>query len=497
MPNIDAFEIELLAKGNFPGGIIVNLNSNDPDTIKAQVQSYLTNNGYKITKAVALPSQPGQLFFRFVRDNGDAVDGSTNIQVIREVNRILLSPDAGVRGTPASATGPVSLTIPAPGSPANPSTTGGAGSIPSPFGNNNCNQFDLNFALQQPYFQGIVPEAVQNTNVRVVVLDSSPYGNQPPQFLGRLAALLAIDHSPFVQHFLNNGTPTITLLPDPDATSGTTSSQKEISSHGLFIASIIKTIAPEATVEVHPVLGRDGAIILSDLVDYVNLLKPQAVGNQQLLVNISATTQVTDTADHFASIIPELRPFSGDELEGFATTAEIDLNAHQAIADFAAVNRRIIAAAGNDGIDSVGKPWPGFPARVKGVLSVGAVDRGGVTTDYTNLARIPAGLSADAQTRLTNSLEVTDNGIYAFGGVPRYGVNGLYVHPGFPNLPGQSNDCGAAYWAGTSFATAITTGYMAWLCLRGFTAEQAYQQMLSLPVGADGIPRLLVNQNVT
>ena len=83
-------------------------------------------------------------------------------------------------------------------------------------------------------------------------------------------------------------------------------------------------------------------------------------------------------------------------------------------------------------------------------------------------------------------------GVYAYGGVPDIGVQSVYTGE-FPG--GEENNCGVAKWSGTSFATALVTGYMALLCAAGMTAEEAYE-FLTQPFQASDQDQVICKRNI-
>jgi subtilisin family serine protease len=130
----------------------------------------------------------------------------------------------------------------------------------------------------------------------------------------------------------------------------------------------------------------------------------------------------------------------------------------------------IVAAAGNDGLNG-DRPPARYPAALDGVLGVGALARGDIPAEYSNLSDKPIRA-----------------GVATFGGranngaaQPGESVLGVYTGP----LPGATlgttipNTSGWAWWAGTSFAAPILSGSLAALLAGGATPTQALERVHS------------------
>jgi subtilisin family serine protease len=109
-----------------------------------------------------------------------------------------------------------------------------------------------------------------------------------------------------------------------------------------------------------------------------------------------------------------------------------------------------VASAGNDST-SQSRVDARYPAAFSNVIGVGALPKGNpriinsyIPASYSNLADNPP-----------------TNGFMTFGGEPGQGqgIRGMYIS-NFPGL-GNINPTGWAWWAGTSFAAAIITGFLA------------------------------------
>ncbi|NDJ62534.1 MAG: S8 family serine peptidase [Chloroflexi bacterium] len=476
-----------------PGRLVISAVDGDASAIYAAARKQFANAGIVVANTAPVPGDADATAFTLTDINGTLID----VPKIRELETQLAEIFANLE-TRESAFRRTSLSpalvVPAPTGPPSSSTTGGPAGDPRT-SSAACEdfQFQLDAATQSYFDQALADKQGRDHSVRVVVLDSSPYGEHPGDFVRHLN-----DYAfPFVQRFFVNGQPTFHLRRDTLNPTPWGDGPTDMSQHGLFIASIIKSIAPDAYVEVVPVLGKSGEGSLEELTQQIESLQTDFLPKDaQLLVNVSATTMVLANLPEMPTWLDELvtKIQSADERRGIRQTALVEQWHRNGVRAFASENRRIIAAAGNDGAGGE-RWWPGFPARVEGVLSVGAVDGEGRPAEYSNLCRIPGGLSADATDYLRGVFEVDSNGIYVSGGTQRSGIVGLFLARQFESDPAMRNECGSALWSGTSFATAIATGYMAWLCLQGMTAAEAYQTMLALPATADdGGPILQAEQ---
>jgi hypothetical protein len=108
-----------------------------------------------------------------------------------------------------------------------------------------------------------------------------------------------------------------------------------------------------------------------------------------------------------------------------------------------------------------------FPASSPHVIGVGALDADGNQADYS--------YKPDRQ---ANERDKTGHGVLAFGGDdvdPQQGLLGcyldLYLHEHNADILYTRELYGCAYWAGTSFASGVTSALCAWLVLVGITPD--------------------------
>lgn len=224
-----------------------------------------------------------------------------------------------------------------------------------------------------------------------------------------------------------------------------------MSDHGLFIAGLVKSIALDARIHLIQVLSKYGigtVTMIADGFARIRQLRETVLcDDAPYLVNCSFTLTTprfgppnpqsqngVKLLDHQALELPPwMKPWltkSGDIqtqnlLAAIATDALRDTK-HAAI----------IAAAGND--SKAGQPercLARYPAALAQVLGVGALNLNGGTADYSNYPDAPP-----------------TAGLMTLGD-----LRGLYSEP---THPGPST--GFARWAGTSFATPVITGMLAY-----------------------------------
>jgi hypothetical protein len=224
--------------------------------------------------------------------------------------------------------------------------------------------------------------------------------------------------------------------------------------HGLFVAGIINSIAPQASLHLYEVLGEYGVgsieTIAQGMLEALKLCRQlRADGfSGKFLVNCSFMLNLPEDgqpADSFPAGLmdPSLQVYMRTPLQ-------------QIVNLLLAEDITIVAAAGNE---AGGGPRPParYPAAFEEVIGVGALPRepanGNVAAAYSNMSDQPP-----------------TSGFVTLGGgpAPNQGILGVYLGP----IPGAvppngfhpqllENGTGWAIWSGTSFATPIVTGMLA------------------------------------
>jgi hypothetical protein len=256
-----------------------------------------------------------------------------------------------------------------------------------------------------------------------------------------------------------------------------------VSDHGVFVADIIKDIAPEAEIWVYRVLDdwgvgnqeRLAAAVQQALRDaqddppdwlVLNLslgIGPPAALMQAIMTNPDATFD-RDSWDQNA-----LNALNASSLAG-AVQVRDDPAMMAANTLFGQKNLPqnvlVIAAAGNDSCRpdvtnpaSVGL-MPRFPAIAEDVIGVSAVQNSfGHWCAFSNH---------------DDAVNPPDDGVAASG----QDIVGLYT---YPLVEGQPNRSGWARWSGTSFATPVVSGLAAKLFRRGRDRDQVQKDLIVDP----------------
>lgn len=300
------------------------------------------------------------------------------------------------------------------------------------------------------------------------------------------------------------------VMPCPHTADG---ARLDVSSHGLFVADIIKDIAPGAEVWVYRVLGNDGVGDLHTIAAAVKAAIADATtedGQKPLILNLSlgfgpqlalldkllsdpkltkgdlaAWQKAVDEMQPPASATAEEQQLEQNQIvvqrDGrYSFVRGLELIDHVFAATGGRTNVLAVAATGNDSKDGTLPFGPRVPAAIDSVLAAAAFQP-------------PAGEGGDWDRvgySNNDALFPGNDGIGAYGGkvvsesgVPlsRNGLIGLYAGDTIPEyLPGKApaaraepaaNDTGWAMWSGSSFAAPIAAGFAA--CLWSEKMRQA------------------------
>jgi hypothetical protein len=268
----------------------------------------------------------------------------------------------------------------------------------------------------------------------------------------------------------------------------------QMTDHGLFVAGIVNTIAPEAEIHLYEVLNPYGVgdllSIAKGLWEVLNRFSGQPlVVNCSLVLNIPRLNQpITDLDPNLIALIVD--DADNNQNNGYLTSLSSEGEewltrqgwAIEWICNKLLSERSyVIAAAGNDWKQGEGKKRPDarFPAAFSSVLGVGALKK----VSQTN---------ASPQYQPSSYSNISDKpeyvGITTLGGEPgeKNGILGVYIGK-FPSMKfwlkrvppilqpifrlinairwgsfsGPKNKNDWAWWAGTSFATPIVSGVIA------------------------------------
>lgn len=204
---------------------------------------------------------------------------------------------------------------------------------------------------------------------------------------------------------------------------------KKYQGHGTFVAGVVRTMAPKASVRVEGFFGEAGAISESNMVMQLD----DALRHAPDIISISAGTRTRKSQSPMT-----FEMFWKNRLRHYKGTV-------------------LVAAAGNDG--NRGPFWPaGFPWAV----SVGALDKHGNRADFTNF-----GSWVD---------------VYALGvDVINAYATGTYTCVEDPHVGEVRRFDGLAQWSGTSFSTPIVSGLIAArMSQTGESARRAADELLRI-----------------
>ncbi|NTV65198.1 MAG: S8/S53 family peptidase [Oscillochloris sp.] len=276
-----------------------------------------------------------------------------------------------------------------------------------------------------------------------------------------------------------------------------------MSDHGLFVAGVIHSIAPQARLRLIEVLNAYGIGYVESIARVLSQLAQECIGDQTppMVINCSLTI-MAPLAGHW---VPD--PTRDDDLEDVtlfqagralagrnpadlsaeeqAILAQIDLLAlafewvcmaarHQQIL--------VVAAAGNDAQATGVRPQARCPAAFATVVGVGALDKHDRWASYSNRADRQA-----QQGLATFGGEVAPPPVRSQGrrirpALAGESVLGVYIGD-FPRMrPRRHNNVnGWAWWAGTSFAAPIVSGAVAYMVGAGLAANpvEAHRQLVA------------------
>jgi hypothetical protein len=357
----------------------------------------------------------------------------------------------------------------------------------------------LNSGKPTPY-DFVLPDRLQNTgpglnlsdfqanyggeNVLVAILDTAPHPD------GWAAAVQKFDKHPVIKSLDDMGDfeiryETASIFPLLTAGEEKVIADKmqqlglpsqPMVDHGLFVAGIIHSIAPKASIKLLRILNDNGTGLqsvvgrgLSAAID-VSTSDVKYTG-KPLIINCSLN-MVLALADKY-------RDMPGGVEQDWAL--------------FQAGNT-IVGAAGNEGLDRTRPdgskpPYPRYPAGFNGTLGVTALNQNYSRASYANWAEDYNIADAAGAYPVTFTgpdrvgIATTGGETLSFGHVrithPLDSVLGLYIsNDGLPGLAysilGQHN--GWARWAGTSFANAIVSGVLALIASYRYANQQAFNQ---------------------
>jgi hypothetical protein len=230
-----------------------------------------------------------------------------------------------------------------------------------------------------------------------------------------------------------------------------------MSDHGLFIAGIVASIAPQAHLHLIEVLNPYGAGSLESLLQGLRIAIERHLSDPTAALVINCSLMINSPAANREAIwrqsqrCSDIVSLTEEQVRRMNRQLEYVLEFAKSLG-----NAAVIAAAGNDGTQRYHGPPARFPAAYPQVVGVGALDTNDTLALYSNTSDKPA-----SQGLAIFGGNVASNQSGALAADPSKGVLGVYIGAPPDKLPNQS---GWARWAGTSFATPVVSALIArWL----------------------------------
>ncbi|MGW5240547.1 S8 family peptidase [Monashia sp. NPDC004114] len=211
--------------------------------------------------------------------------------------------------------------------------------------------------------------------------------------------------------------------------------------HGLFVAGVLRTMAPKARVHVYPFIYTDGGT-------FESTLAPQLVAVFRTRPDIISMSAGTRVPGYFAASVDDNSFLAAEQpLLTFEVFREEYLSCSATL---------LVCAAGNDGTRG-----PFEPASLCWPVAVGALTAKGKLAKYSN-----RGHWVDVYSRGSRMVNAFPDGDYTYHVTD--GLTGQTVH----------FDMGMARWSGTSFSTPLVAGLVAArMSWSGENARQAWESL--------------------
>ncbi len=243
--------------------------------------------------------------------------------------------------------------------------------------------------------------------------------------------------------------------------------------HGVFVAGLIRDIAPNAHIRLIRILNDFGGGDLYNIFAALTDLELELVSGaiRHLVINLSLN--IMPDIRRLPYVWFDHRQWPSTQLAGAVRVlTHIEEGLHLLFESLYAHGALIVAAAGNDSFfvnKQVQKPRPPrVPARYESTLSVASVNSRYAPSLFANAACMPpanAGVAAFGG---------DSNGLVDSNGLPE-AVRGVYIAPTFPG--GEQNVSGWADWSGSSFASAIISGLGAHLIAQDWPLPNAISRI--------------------
>lgn len=275
--------------------------------------------------------------------------------------------------------------------------------------------------------------------------------------------------------------------------------------HGIFVASIIHSIAPNADIHLFRVLTDDGLSIFPPVARQLNaFVDHHNDSNVPIIVNCSlAYAHVEEAIRRDIKLYPEqLWQSNAVRNSDSKPDPRITLVTGAAGNEHLYRQRQPLTSPSTPDYPTLETtPYPLYPAAYDSTLGVSALTRI-LQEDNTRMRASYANWSDDWDLNPDNGTHPPRRGIATMGGeifnlgnrritYPYDSVLGLYISEQLSSYPLGTlvqNTSGWARWSGTSFATAITTGILALLASQRYVTDNTSnsQQVLADLLGYCG-----------
>jgi Subtilase family len=227
--------------------------------------------------------------------------------------------------------------------------------------------------------------------------------------------------------------------------------------HGVFVAGIIRALAPKAKLHLIEVLNPYGLGSIETIALGLQHLANRSPDQPRLLVNCSLVINIPP-ADLLAALKAQDPIWQEFDERTLQETSEILGVICQELRSQGVF---LFAAAGNDGDPNADKdddpntiphPKPHYPAAFPSVTGVAALQANDMPAPYSDVCDDPP---VEGMAVFGGDVDPTSNE----NADPSHGMLGVFTSLQYPD--GRLNENGWARWAGTSFATPALTGAVA------------------------------------
>lgn len=237
--------------------------------------------------------------------------------------------------------------------------------------------------------------------------------------------------------------------------------QKDAANHGLFVAGLIREIAPKSTIQLCRVLNQFGYgdLYTLDLALHTFISDTLAVREEEKLAGAVINLSLATTSPQNL-LARNVKTENGEGLEDFGLEPDFvallpnDVFSLRTLLGAAHCHDMVIvAASGNDSKRPATVVEWTIPAAWSSTLAVGATDLQGNRSCFTNPADVyaPGGCGAPGNAHCQPYLDQCASS----NTCSDYGLLGPVVQ--------TSGSLGYAYWAGTSFSAPLVSGFAALL----------------------------------